>query len=282
MFNRGRSLGHAPRLLYPAKSLLTRARATAWRVRRPTAAPGVRIIYYHRVAEARDELAVSPQSFRRQMESLARAGLRGVDTTEAAAGGEGIVGLNFDDGYRDVAEHALPVLERLGFRATVFVPTGVIDGSARLEWYDEQPELLGWDEIRSLDAAGTLVFEPHTVTHRNLLTLSDDEVEHEIAGSKRELEAQLGRATEVFCYPAGLFGERERALVESAGFRLAVSCEPGANDRATDPLALRRIQIDRRDPLLAFEAKVGGGFDSPPPLRARWRRLRYGMESSRS
>ena len=277
-----RSLGHAPRLLYPAKSGLTHARAAAWRLRGRSRSSGARIIYYHRIVDANDELAVSPHRFRAQMEELARLGLRGVDTAEAARGEPGVIGINFDDGYRDIAEHALPVLQRLGFRATVFVATGVTDGRARFEWYDEQPPLLGWDEIAELDAGGTLEFEPHTVSHPNLLTLDDAAAANEIAASKAELEQRLGRATDVFCYPAGLFGERERELVAQAGFALAVSCEPGTNDASTDPLALRRIQVDRRDTLFAFRAKVGGGFDSPPPLRAAWRRARYGMESRRS
>jgi peptidoglycan/xylan/chitin deacetylase (PgdA/CDA1 family) len=277
-----RSLGYAPRLLYPAKSLLTHTRAGWWRVRRPAAAPGVRILYYHRIADTDDELSVSPRRFAAQMEELARSGLRGVDTVEAALGGDNVIGLNFDDGYRDVAEHALPVLQRLGFRATVFIATGVTDGRARFHWYERQPALLGWEEIAALDRDGTLTFEPHTVTHPNLLALDDGEAEREIGGSKSELEERLERPAQVFCYPAGLFGARDRALVAAAGFRFAVSCEPGANTSDTDPLALRRIQVDRRDRLVAFRAKVGGGFDAPPPLRARWRRLRYGMESSRA
>lgn len=251
-------------------------------MRRPAAAPGVRILYYHRIADTNDELSVTPRRFVAQMEELARSGLRGVDAVEAALGGEGIVGLNFDDGYRDVAEYALPVLERLGFRATVFIATGVTDGRARFEWYEHQPALLGWDEIAALDRSGTLTFEPHTITHRSLLALDDDDAEREIGGSKAELEERLGRQTQVFCYPAGLFGPRDRALAASAGFRFAVTCEPGANTSETDPLTLHRIQVDRRDRLPAFRAKVGGGFDAPPPLRDRWRRLRYGMESSRA
>jgi peptidoglycan/xylan/chitin deacetylase (PgdA/CDA1 family) len=270
------------------KGALTHARALAWRIGRRPPVPGLRILFYHRVADADDELAVSPARFRSQMESLAAAGLRGIDVLAAAdalaSDFDGLVGLSFDDGYRDVAEHALPVLEELGFTATVFVATAVTDGRARFEWYDRQPPLLGWDEIRRLDAGGTLRFEAHTVTHPNLLGLADDEAEREIAGSREELQERLGRPVEAFCYPAGLFGERERVLVERAGFRVAVSCEPGPNLPSTDRLALRRIQVDRRDTLLDFRAKIGGGFDRPPPLRGAWRRVRYGMPpaSSRS
>jgi hypothetical protein len=44
----------------------------------------------------------------------------------------------------------------------------------------------------------------------------------------------------------------------------------------TDRFALRRIQIDARDSLLDFRAKLSGGHDRPLPGRAAYRRLRYG------
>jgi peptidoglycan/xylan/chitin deacetylase (PgdA/CDA1 family) len=186
------------------------------------------------------------------------------------------VGLDFDDGYLDVAENALPVLAEFGFRATVFVATGVIDGTAKFDWYRRQPPLLSWDDVARLDGEGTLRFEAHTVSHPNLLALDDAKARAEIAGSKSALEARLGRPVEALSYPAGLFGPRERAFAEGAGFSAAVSCEPGVNTSETDRFALHRRQIDARDTLLDFRAKLGGGHDTPLPLRGLYRRLRYG------
>jgi peptidoglycan/xylan/chitin deacetylase (PgdA/CDA1 family) len=136
---------------------------------------------------------------------------------------------------------------------------------------------MSWDTIRTLDAEGVLRFEPHTVTHPSLPQLTDEEVRWEISESRAELEQELGHATGGFCYPAGLFSERERGEVEAAGFRWAVSCEPGVNTRESDRLALRRRQVDRRDTIVDFRAKIAGGHDTPPPVRALYRRLRYGI-----
>jgi len=268
----------------PVKAGLTRARSARWllRTRGHLDESGLRILFYHRVSDDRDALAVAPRRFREQMGFLASAGYRVVDAIEASGylvRGEvprKTIGLNFDDGYLDVAENALPVLEEHGFRATVFVPTGVIDGTATFGWYRPQPPLLTWDEIGELDRSGTLRFEAHSVTHPNLLTLEDEAAKEEIAGSKLALEGRLGRAVDAFCYPAGLFGEREQRFVAEAGFRVAVSCEPGVNVPGIDLLALRRRQIDARDGLVDFRAKLGGGHDTPLPLRGLYRRLRYG------
>ncbi len=267
--------GVGPTLPYPVKAAATRIRSAAWWVRRhgvlDTSAP--RIVMYHRISDERDELAVTPQRFRKQMELLAAEGFRVCDVPAVAgllAAGElptRTIGLSFDDAFRDVAENALPVLAEHGFRATVFVTTGVTDGRCAFAWYRRQPPLLDWGEIAELDRGGTLGFEAHTVTHPNLLALDDRRAEIEIATSKAELEERLGRAVTVFSYPAGLYGERERRLVAEAGYRFAVTCEPGVNLPSTDRYALHRRQIDARDRLLDFRAKIGGGHDTSLPLR---------------
>jgi len=271
----------------PVKAGVTHVRSSWWLVRSRGRADqsGLRILFYHRVSEDDDPLAVSPCRFREQMELLAREGYEVVDLATAVALLErgvpprSVVALNFDDGFRDIGENALPVLEGLGFRATVFLPTGVIDGTSTFAWYhDEQPALLNWEEVCELDG-GALNFEAHTVTHPNLLLLDDDASRREITQSKLDLEARLGRPVDAFCYPAGLFGERERNFVDEAGYRVAVTCEPGVNVPGADLLTLRRRQIDPRDRRLDFRAKVGGGHDTPLPLRGVYRRLRYGEGS---
>ena len=285
----GATLRLGPPLVYPAKAAATWLRSAAWLARtRGRAAPekGIRILYYHRVSDERDELAVKPRRFRDQMAFLASAGYRVVSVPEAARlldAGEAsgsTVALSFDDGYRDIAENALPILEQEGFAATVFVATGVTAGVARFEWYDRQPALLAWDDVVGLDGAGAFEFEAHSITHPNLLALGDDAAREEIAGSKRELEERLGRDVTAFCYPAGVFGGRERELVQEAGFGVATSCEPGLNTRATDRLALYRLQIDARDTLLDCRSKVGGAHDRPLPLRALYRRRRHGAPTA--
>ena len=270
---------------YVLKQLATRARSTAWAARTEgrDEGEGLRILFYHRVSDDRDELAVSPRDFRLQMDYLATESYRVVDVVEAAALlDQGVscrrtVGLSFDDGFVDVAEQAQPLLAERGFRATVFVAPAVVDGWVTFGWYRDQPPVLGWDEIVDLDREGTLRFEAHSLTHPNLLSLRDAAAWEEIKGSKVSLEQRLGREVLAFSYPSGLFGVRERGLVAAAGFHVAVSCEPGCNSRGTDRLALRRRQIDRRDGLLDFRAKLGGGHDTPLPLRGVYRRRRYGM-----
>ncbi len=269
---------------YLAKAGGTRARSAAWlmRTRGRLDTSGLRILFYHRVSDDRDELAVTPSSFAEQMDYLASEAYRVVDVLSAIdllESGKPLartVALTFDDGFLDLAEHALPILSEHDFSGTVFVAPAVTDGRTSFSWYqEEQPPLLAWEDILELDRDGTLRFEAHSLTHPNLPALDDDEARLEISGSKLELENRLGRVVRAFSYPSGLYGEREERIAAEAGYQVAVSCEPGVNDRSTDRFALRRRQVDGRDSLLDFRAKLGGGHDSSPPLRGLYRRLRY-------
>jgi len=255
-------LAPGPRLRYPLKAVHTRLRSLAWRARGGQApgGPGFRILFYHRVSDGPRGPAVSPRRFCEQLDAIAAEGYRGVDVLTALDAAPGAVGLAFDGGYLDLPEHVLPELERHGFSATVFLATG------RVAVRGGGHEFLSWDDVSRLDG-GPLRFEAGTATYPNLLAVDDARAHEEIAGSKRELEERLGREVSVFCYPRGLFGEREVRLVAAAGYRAACTEDPGLNSGSTSPFRLHRIRVEPRDSLLDFRAKLDGGFDAPSRLR---------------
>jgi peptidoglycan/xylan/chitin deacetylase (PgdA/CDA1 family) len=261
------------RAYYVSKHYAHRLQATiAWRSSGGFAAwrSGVRILLYHRVSKALDELAVSPEAFRRQMEAALASGARPVDLTTAVAALENgsterLVCVTFDDAYHDNLDQALPVLRQLGIPATIFVPTGIIDGSARLYWYapGDEPPVLSWDELAEIATMPLVAVGAHSVTHRALPALSDQEAWEEISGSKRILEARLGRPVTSFSYPAGLYGDRELRMLREAGYSAALTTEPGLNCPGQPLDQLHRMIIDRLDSLRMFEAKLSGALDRP-------------------
>ena len=105
-----------------------------------------------------------------------------------------------------------------------------------------------------------------------LTTLSREDARREIAESKAEVEAELGRPARLFCYPGGYYSPREAELVRECGFRAAVTCEFGANTAPFGHAELRRTIVERSDPLWLFRARLAGATDAPPPGR-RSRRL---------
>jgi peptidoglycan/xylan/chitin deacetylase (PgdA/CDA1 family) len=263
-----------------AKAALVRGQALAGVVRGGPVPPGLRILYYHRIADDRDPLAVSPDAFRRQMDTLAASGQRVVDLYEiddlALAPEEAAIALTFDDGYCDVLANALPVLRGHGFPSTVFVVPGAIAGTTQFEWYPAgaMPPMAGWDELRGEEATGLVRFEPHTMTHPVLTTLAREDAHREIMESKGVVEGELGRPARLFCYPAGYYSAREVELVRECGFRAAVTCEFGVNHAPFAHNELRRTIVERSDPLWLFRARLAGATDAPPPGR-RTRRVEH-------
>jgi peptidoglycan/xylan/chitin deacetylase (PgdA/CDA1 family) len=240
---------------------------------------GVRVLAYHRVSNDEDELAVSPTRFQAHMEALAAADVTVVDVGSAAQllneGANGrYVCLTFDDGYRDNLEHAVPVLERLQIPAEIYLATKVIDGDAQFDWYRQQPPLLSWDEIRDLARRPLFSFGAQTRTHPILPRLREDDAWEEVSGSKRDLEEQLDGPVTSFCYPGGLFRQREVELVRRAGYTVGFTCEPGVNTPAQPRMALLRTMIDRRDSARDFRAKIAGFYDGTSALRTWVRRRR--------
>ena len=98
---------------------------------------GPLVLGYHRVVEdfnvdpasAMPAMLVSRGMFERQLDYLGRhyrfVGLDDLLDSPAAmgAGGRPPAAVTFDDGYRDVYEHAFPILRRKGIPAAVFVVT---------------------------------------------------------------------------------------------------------------------------------------------------------------
>ncbi len=73
----------------------------------------------------------------------------------SGAQGQPFVALTFDDGYRDTADVALPILEKHGAPCTVFVTTGFADRTARMWWVEMEEAIAALPSIR-IEAAGRL------------------------------------------------------------------------------------------------------------------------------
>jgi len=65
----------------------------------------------------------------------------------------------------------------------------------------------------------------------------------------------------IFCYPAGLHGEREARMAEETGYSAAVTTQPGVNVAGDDPFRLRRTTIAWSDTAQTFGLKVAGAID---------------------
>jgi peptidoglycan/xylan/chitin deacetylase (PgdA/CDA1 family) len=154
--------------------------------------------------------------------------------------------LTFDGGYRSQLDNALPTLEALRLPATFFPLSAGLDDA----------EISGRD-LAELAARGYTI-GCHTHTHPDLTTLSPDELEREVAGSKRVLEDAVGRPVTAFCYPDGVRNSRVAAAVRNAGFAVAFTIDLGGVSAVDDPYQLGRIPILGEPGRVEFSAFLRG------------------------
>jgi peptidoglycan/xylan/chitin deacetylase (PgdA/CDA1 family) len=205
--------------------------------------------------------------FREQIGWLSRRGYRSLTLDQAAAalqGGDGARGrsvvITFDDGYRCVVEHAVPVLAEFGMTATMFVVTNAVDTTT--DWYVQgggrRFEHASWAELERAAARGFTIGS-HTVSHRSLVDASESVVADELGASKETIEKRLG-ACRHFAYPFGAHGDATVEAVRRAGYTTACSTESGLNRRGQPLLRLRRQSISRTSTAGRFRRRLGAWF----------------------
>lgn len=217
--------------------------------------PTVPILLYHSIdtecAPAYRRWMMLPQELDRHMQVLAEGGFRPVTISALATifrerrpVPPGTVAITFDDGLHDFLTGAMPVLERYGFAATLYVVSGLVGKTS--QWLaalgEGKRKMLSWDELRTLSCEG-IEIGAHTVSHPQLDILPADRAAREIHGSKVTLEHGLKRPVQSFAYPHGYSSRTTRALVRGAGFRSACRVRHALTTTTEDPFTLSRIVL---------------------------------------
>jgi peptidoglycan-N-acetylglucosamine deacetylase len=117
---------------------------------------------------------------------------------------------SWDDAHRHDVRLAR-MLEEHGLKATFYVAPENQEFAKR--------DLLSSAQIRDLSQG----FEigAHSMTHRRLPTISEQEAAREIIESKAVLEQVIGKEIKVFCYPGGAYTKLHVQLVKDAGYQYA-------------------------------------------------------------
>lgn len=206
----------------------------------------VPILTFHAVETASSVLAFAPDALRGGPKNLAAHGFRSIDLELLAgplAAGESSPArslvLTFDDGYRSVYEHALPLLRELGWTATVFVTTG--DGRGERPPSLTGRTMLSWRELAELARSGFTI-GAHTRTHPDLTTLTTEALRVEMEGSQAILEDRLGVPVRTFAYPFGSHNARVRDQASEL-FDCACSVRLARVSRRSDRFALPRVEM---------------------------------------
>jgi peptidoglycan/xylan/chitin deacetylase (PgdA/CDA1 family) len=232
------------------------------------------IFMYHNIAQAPRglrrwrSLYVSPGAFARQMWLLKRLGYTGLSMSDAMPYLRGeqqgrIAVITLDDGYVDNLKFALPVLQRYGFTATCYVVSGSV---GRFNNWDAeklgiQKPLMSAAQMRAWRDGG-MEIGAHTRSHPRLTQCNDAQRHDEIAGSKADLEDQLGSPVSQFCYPYGDMDDRIADITRAAGYAAATTTQRGRAIIGTDLWHLPRVQVARHHVLPQFAMRAFTNYEN--------------------
>jgi peptidoglycan/xylan/chitin deacetylase (PgdA/CDA1 family) len=116
----------------------------------------------------------------------------------------GIVTITFDDGWKETYTKVFPIMQELGLRGNSAVNPDAIDG----EW----GAYMNFTQVKALHAAGWSIVS-HSLSHRDLTTLTASELDRELRDSKAWIEAKGFGPANVFVVPFHSWGQRERDVV---------------------------------------------------------------------
>ena len=201
------------------------------------------LMYHHiqtkeaAVAAKQTGLTVTTDVFKSQMEYLKSKGYStlSIDSlvnffdTGAAIPKHSIL-LTFDDAYQDFYTDAYPIIRDMGFRATMFVPTGLV----------QNPGYLTWDEISSM--TGQVYFANHTWSHKSVLTQTSI-MEDEISKANIQLNDHGLNSLKIFAYPYGPDNMPAENYLNSLGYKAAFTTKPGSVLCKQKRFDLPRIRI---------------------------------------
>jgi peptidoglycan/xylan/chitin deacetylase (PgdA/CDA1 family) len=246
-------------------------------------APGLFVLIYHRVGAGQGrEMDMPAARFARQMRELSDrdelVGLRdGLDRLSTGALERDLVAVTFDDGYREVFDHAWPILRDLGVPATVFLPTAFVQGDAPPPIRPGAADRgalarpLTWDQIGEMASTGLFAVGSHSVTHTDFDRISRTQAEEESGASRALLEARTGAVIDLFAYPRAIVAHED---VVAEHYRYAVAAD-GVKNRVgrTDPRRIARTPIRDSDGMFFFRRRLHGMRPLEDRVYARLRSL---------
>ena len=219
------------------------------------------ILLYHSISDTKDFFAVSPDVFKKQMEYLKEKNATiSLDAMMSFITGSPLtqnsVSITFDDGYKDFAYTALPILKELEIPATIFVLGGPVDRNA----LGNEEELLAETDVQILNDP-LVTIGSHGQTHRKLTKISPPEASEEIRESRIQIKTTYGITPEYLAYPKGSWNPDVAEIVRDAGYKGAFTVIETSVPQKVNAYAIPRIQVDGSTSFLQFKAKLTPAAD---------------------
>jgi peptidoglycan/xylan/chitin deacetylase (PgdA/CDA1 family) len=237
------------------------------------------VLGYHRVVDKvrHPDTEITPRDFEAQMQQIKDAGISVISMKDFLAWRRGEKNIppksaiiTLDDGWKTTYDVAWPILRKFGYPFTLFIYTDYVKGGPK-----SGGGSLTWGQLGELRDAGAGI-ESHTISHRDLRgrknrrgTAEYEEwLWKELAGSKQQLEQELGISVEALALPYGYHDEHVREIAKKAGYEAVFTVEGQKITYATPLDTVGRYIIDSSKPqvfagAIQFGGPLGGDTTSP-------------------
>lgn len=246
------------------------------------------ILAYHRVGgRTPSPVDLPTRHFRRQMDHLSSSAvgldealeaLPGIDgTPDADSTDESPVVVTFDDGTKDFAEVALPILVELGVPALLYLATANVDSGAS---YPNDGRPISWNELRDCVSTGLIQIGAHTHDHILLDRCSQAEALDQFVRCEERIEDELGVSARHFAYPKAVSPKPEVDRLVRGRYKTAAVAGTRPNTATTDRYRLHRSPIQNADGWDGFVRKAAGGMGVEDDVRRIINLVRYRSKTS--
>jgi peptidoglycan/xylan/chitin deacetylase (PgdA/CDA1 family) len=168
---------------------------------------------------------------KKTQQSISQTAPEKIENAKILNPNDGMVSINFDDGWESVYQKAVPILDAAGMKATFYVITQKHDA-----------EHMTNEQILDLDAKGHEIGS-HTRTHMALTLESPQSLAETIFGSRLDLFTLGVKTVDTFAYPYGIKNSKVEKVVQEAGFAGGRGTETGANDQNTNKYKLKCLDV---------------------------------------
>ncbi|KQR93859.1 hypothetical protein ASG01_08345 [Chryseobacterium sp. Leaf180] len=166
----------------------------------------VRILMYHMILPEsesfKNDLIVTKENLEKQFQYIHEKNFKCLffkDLSDSEKIDNKII-LTFDDGYLNNKIHLLPLLEKYGLKATVFIPTQLIEENQK----KADRNLMTFEEIRNLPS-NLIEIALHSHQHKNYSEMTLLEADRDIKVNIESLRRENIAFTKVLAYPYGKF-----------------------------------------------------------------------------
>ncbi len=224
------------------------------------------ILMYHHVGVAPENadathkgLTVSPEEFTAQVQWLKNNGYTAISfedlykhlTKQSLAWPSKPVIFTFDDGYADVFQNAIPILDKYGYKGTFAIITSFPGQTQGDNVYATREDIMAASKNREEIVC-------HSRNHFDAFSPKFDDAYmlQNFSGCQQDIHAFIGTSLPYLVYPYGHFTDVEVEQAKKAGFVMAFTTRESSYLNTEDLMHVPRVRVNPNESIEKFAEKL--------------------------